>query len=55
MIFEVDYLDSELGRKLAALAEAVRSGDRIAASSSAKVASNYCFHYIIFNIDGAGS
>lgn len=36
VIFDVDYLDTELGRKLAALADAVRAGDRIGVSSNAK-------------------
>jgi hypothetical protein len=37
VIFDVDYLDTELGLKLAALADAVRAGDRVGVSTSAKV------------------
>lgn len=37
VIFDVDYLDTELGLRLAALGAAVRNGDRMGVSSAAKV------------------
>eukprot|EP00026_Physarum_polycephalum_P009607 Phypoly_transcript_09735.p1 GENE.Phypoly_transcript_09735~~Phypoly_transcript_09735.p1 ORF type:complete len:413 (+),score=72.47 Phypoly_transcript_09735:72-1310(+) len=36
VIFDVDYLDTELGLKLAALADTVRSGDRIGTAKNLK-------------------
>jgi hypothetical protein len=37
VIFDVDYLDTELGLKLAALADAVRAGDRMGTATHSKV------------------
>lgn len=37
MVFDVDYVDTELGRRLAALAEAVRAGDRLGMATNSRV------------------
>ncbi len=40
VVFDVDYVDTELGRRLAALAEAVRAGDRLGMATNSRVIIN---------------